>query len=112
MTLRYTSPGRKKNYAEEYRIENESIDEIFIKICDKRYSEKSVNYQRFLMTTGKRYDILKRDNYKCQICGKSQAEGAKLEVDHIIPVSIGGKTVDENLQTLCKDCNRGKKDKQ
>jgi ATP adenylyltransferase len=33
-----------------------------------------------------------------------------LDVDHIIPVAIGGKTVYENLQVLCAKCNRSKRD--
>lgn len=39
------------------------------------------------------------------------SEGVTLEVDHIIPVSKGGKTVMTNLQALCWDCNRGKSNK-
>ena len=64
--------------------------------------------EREKLTAGLRYDILKRDNYRCQICGRTQADGIKLHVDHIIPIAKGGKTVPENLQTLCQDCNLGK----
>ena len=49
--------------------------------------------------------------YKCKVCGASASDGAKLEVDHIIPISKGGKSVMDNLQTLYKSCNRGKRDK-
>ncbi len=57
-----------------------------------------------------RYDILQRDKYKCRVCGSSPATNPKiiLHVDHIKPFSKGGKTVPENLQTLCSDCNYGK----
>ena len=34
-----------------------------------------------------------------------------LEIDHIIPISKGGCTVEENLQTLCWKCNRAKSNK-
>ena len=54
--------------------------------------------------------VLKRDNYKCLICGKSPSTHPELslEVDHILPVSKGGTNDIENLQTLCFNCNRGK----
>ena len=64
-----------------------------------------------IMTDSLRYEVLKRDGYRCKICGVSANEGARLEVDHIIPISKGGKTVIDNLQTLCMSCNRGKSDK-
>lgn len=65
--------------------------------------------ERKKMTAGLRYDILHRDNFKCQICGRTaQEDNVKLHVDHIIPISKGGKTVPENLRTLCQDCNLGK----
>lgn len=54
-----------------------------------------------------RFKILKRDGLRCRACGKD-GEATELEVDHINPVSKGGKTEEENLQTLCRDCNRGK----
>jgi len=55
-----------------------------------------------------RHAILKRDNFKCKLCGKSTSDGIKLEVDHIIPISKGGKNKANNLQTLCDKCNLGK----
>jgi hypothetical protein len=58
-----------------------------------------------------RYDILKRDNYRCKLCGSIASETTQLEIDHIIPVSKGGDNSFGNLQTLCNNCNRGKVDK-
>lgn len=59
-----------------------------------------------------RFIVLKRDNFKCCICGASPAKDSTVElhVDHIIPWSKGGETVLENLQTLCSKCNLGKSD--
>jgi hypothetical protein len=57
-----------------------------------------------------RFRILKRDNFSCRACGASPALTPCLElhVDHIIAWSVGGETVEENLQTLCARCNLGK----
>jgi len=49
--------------------------------------------------------VLRRDNYQCVCCGKVKARGVRLEMDHIIPVTLGGETTLDNLQTLCKECN-------
>ena len=57
-----------------------------------------------------RYKVLKRDNFKCCFCGASPAKNpaVELHIDHIIPWSKGGETLEENLQTLCSECNLGK----
>jgi len=54
--------------------------------------------------------ILKRDRYLCKECGNSPVYDEKciLEIDHIVPFSKGGKTIDLNLQTLCKTCHKRK----
>lgn len=78
---------------------------------NKRLYEISSKIERSKMSVSLRYDILKRDHFKCSICGKGKEDGVKLEVDHIIPVSRGGKTEMSNLQTLCETCNRGKSNK-
>ncbi|MGB8647287.1 MAG: HNH endonuclease signature motif containing protein [Anaerolineae bacterium] len=66
--------------------------------------------ERAKMTPGLRYDILLRDKFTCKGCGRSPSRGdpVTLHVDHIVAIALGGKTVPENLQTLCQDCNLGK----
>lgn len=51
-----------------------------------------------------RFSIYERDGYQCRNCGIS-GRYANLEIDHIIPISKGGKSTYDNLQTLCHKCN-------
>ena len=51
-----------------------------------------------------RFSIYKRDGYRCKKCGISD-KYSNLEIDHIIPISKGGKSTYDNLQTLCHRCN-------
>lgn len=67
--------------------------------------------ERNKMTNSLRYDVLRRDGFKCRSCGANGGE-SQLEIDHITPVSRGGLTELDNLQALCFGCNRGKRDKQ
>ncbi len=59
---------------------------------------------------GLRYQVLKRDRFRCVLCGASPAThlGCVLHVDHVIPWARGGRTVLENLRSLCEPCNLGK----
>lgn len=57
-----------------------------------------------------RFEVLKRDCFKCQYCGVLAAD-KQLHVDHIIPVSKGGSNELLNLVTACVDCNLGKNDR-
>ena len=59
-----------------------------------------------------RFRVMLRDHFRCRLCGRSPAmhAGLHLHVDHIVPWSKGGETIDSNLQTLCSDCNQGKCD--
>ena len=59
-----------------------------------------------------RFLVMKRDDFKCQKCGRSPSTtpGLELHIDHIKPWAKGGETVIDNLQTLCQDCNLGKSD--
>lgn len=61
--------------------------------------------QRRLMAKERRERIKERDNYTCQICGKYMPDEVGLHIDHIIPVSKGGKSVESNLRVLCSKCN-------
>lgn len=53
----------------------------------------------------------KNGEYQCAICGLTNKTKAPFQVDHIIPMNKGGKTVPENLQILCRHCNGTKGDR-
>lgn len=54
-----------------------------------------------------RFEVFKRDKFICQYCGR-KAPDVVLEIDHIEPVSKGGKSHMLNLVTSCWECNGGK----
>jgi 5-methylcytosine-specific restriction endonuclease McrA len=45
-----------------------------------------------------------RDNFRCQYCGV-RVSSQELNLDHVIPRSLGGKTCWENIVTCCVPCN-------
>jgi 5-methylcytosine-specific restriction endonuclease McrA len=52
--------------------------------------------------------ILRRDKFRCQLCGATSQDGTRLHVDHKTPQSLGGSDGESNLWTLCEECNLGK----
>ncbi len=56
-----------------------------------------------------RFEVLKRAQFRCELCGISAEERA-LEVDHIVPVNLGGIDSINNYQALCYSCNATKRD--
>ncbi len=83
--------------------------DISTKELEKKETEIKPEFKRNI-PLGLRYQILKRDRFRCVKCGKSPATelNCKLHIDHILPFSKGGKTVINNLQTTCQECNLGK----
>jgi len=67
--------------------------------------ERHLNLRAFTETM--RRSAYERQGGNCPQCGKHFSFGA-MEADHITPWHAGGKTVPENCQMLCKDCNRRK----
>ncbi|MDE6455324.1 MAG: HNH endonuclease [Dysosmobacter sp.] len=49
--------------------------------------------------------------YHCACCGVSDRSRVFFQVDHIVPMNKGGKSVPENLQILCRKCNGSKGDR-
>lgn len=74
---------------------------------DPEYAHKRDDLEDF--TPSQKEQILKRDDYKCVICGMGINEGVELHVDHIKPKDFGGKATIENGQTLCSRHNFLKK---
>lgn len=104
----YTVVEEVERYSCSYEYIKERFDQLrginFEAVLSEYHSKK----QRSLMTRDLREQIAYRDNFTCQICGKYMPDGVGLHIDHIIPVSKGGKSVPSNLQVLCSKCN-GKK---
>ena len=113
--ISYTSPTGKSHSSKCANYNFAELKALFNYTQELKAFRQTRQYQikleRSKMSDSLRYNILKRDNFRCQICGSTQLDGVKLQVDHIIPVSKGGLTESNNLQTLCDRCNLGKSNK-
>ena len=68
-------------------------------------------YRRKQFTQSEREEIYRRDHYRCCKCNKNLINHPELRViDHILPLSKGGSNEKENLQLLCDECDKKKKD--
>lgn len=76
---------------------------------DKEIWNSLCRVERGKVSNKMRFSIYKRDGYRCRICGRSERSDY-LEIDHIKPIAKGGKTTYDNLQTLCRRCNKEKGD--
>lgn len=75
-----------------------------------RYDPDAVEQRKLEdFTPEQKEQILKRDGYKCVICGRGKKDGVELHVDHIRPKYLGGKSTIKNGQTLCAQHNFIKK---
>ena len=108
--FQYTSAGGNSAQSTTVELNTPTLEALSATLVDKIRWAKSAAGQRALMTTNLRGRIKERDDYTCLSCGVSLADEPHLllEVDHIMPVSKGGLSVPENLQTLCWKCNRAK----
>lgn len=68
--------------------------------------------QRKTIPVDVRWRVMKRDRYRCVLCGRNPAKdaGVELHLDHVVPVSRGGTNEEGNLRTLCRECNQGRSD--
>lgn len=110
---------QSSKFINRYEVDGSKFIEVvnFIKHQDPHYKEKASEIppppgqENFIKATGvtrtQRARILERDGYKCQCCEATEG----LCIDHIMPVSRGGDSSDENLQVLCSACNTKKGNK-
>lgn len=90
--------------AEETEKKHHSSDDLLQRA--KQAAEKQVRVMPAL-----RWQVFKRDGWRCVACGRGSQDNVILHVDHIIPRSKGGKDTLDNYQTLCHICNIGKSNK-
>jgi diadenosine tetraphosphate (Ap4A) HIT family hydrolase/5-methylcytosine-specific restriction endonuclease McrA len=105
-----------KNFADLSRSESDDL----IRLCEKAVGEFEIkrngshwNHRRRgrrPVSGTIRYEVLKRAQFRCELCGIS-AEEKNLEVDHIEPKSKGGADDLSNFQALCFTCNSQKNNK-
>lgn len=109
-TFKYVSPGGNKTTRYDIVMDIDNLNKFVQYLSERIKFKKSVAGQRALMTSKLREKIKQRDGYACKKCKVSVAQEPNLllEIDHIIPVSRGGMTAEDNLQTLCWRCNRSK----
>jgi hypothetical protein len=109
----YVSAGGNSSQRATVKLNTPTIDALIETLSQKVRFRKSAAGQRALMTSKLRNLIKTRDNHTCRYCSVSLAAEPHLllEVDHVIPLSKGGLSTLENLQTLCWRCNRAKSNK-
>lgn len=109
-TFQYTSSGGNSGLSYTLKLSINELQE-FINWLDERIKyKKSAQYQRIIMTNELRNKIKQRDGFACKICKVNTIKEPTLllEIDHIVPISKGGLTIEDNLQCLCWKCNRKK----
>lgn len=109
-TFQYVSAGGNSSTKCDIKLNIENLENLIFYLNDLIKFRKSIQGQRALMTSSLREKIKVRDNFCCKKCSLSitDEKNLLLEIDHIIPLSKGGITSEDNLQTLCWRCNRTK----
>ena len=110
--------GNKENYITDYCIIRNNGNDIKIfldEIDPDTIFPIDFNpvkfYERIQISDVQRERIYKRDGYTCRYFFEGCYKNKDLQIDHIIPVSLGGLNVDENLVTCCSNCNLKKGNK-
>lgn len=94
-------------------FDTQTIELILTKLSNKKdgfYLDDGVwqsicRVERGRVSNKMRFAIYERDGHRCRKCKR---RNVTLEIDHIFPISKGGKSEYDNLQTLCHDCNVAK----
>ena len=120
--MKGVSYGFLYNDLKDEKFDSKELEEEIKILMEDRDVTKNSGIYPYVLTRDERHLNLRAfdDNHKraayerqkgiCAIC-KEHFELKDMEADHITPWSKQGKTVDENCQMLCKDCNRKKTNK-
>jgi uncharacterized protein YozE (UPF0346 family) len=107
---------RDSSFPIEDNLENIHVHLHVLRACmeahvslDEAWNAYKRKNKRNGISLKKRFEIFKRDDYRCQICGCDASDGVRLEIDHKTPIAKNGNDNIDNLWTLCFSCNRGKR---
>ena len=75
------------------------VPRVIVLLAFDRLPKRHVRFSRI--------NIMTRDRFQCQYCGK-RPNRSDLNLDHVVPRALGGRTTWENVVTSCVDCNRRK----
>ena len=89
----------------EGEVELEALAEAGFLVAAEEDDRRTSPWPSRYVAPEVRAQVFARDKMRCVAC----ATRDNLEVDHIVPVSLGGTGTIENLQTLCRSCNRKKR---
>jgi 5-methylcytosine-specific restriction protein A len=64
--------------------------------------------RRRSLSTRERLHLFLAAQGRCQGCGWTLTPGTRWEVDHVIPLALGGRDDADNMQVLCAPCHGGK----
>ncbi len=117
--MREVQWGELYNQFKDKKLNSKKLEEEIAELMQDEDVTKKSGIYSYILTRDERFlnireftEKMKREAYErqkgiCAKCGK-QFSIEEMEADHITPWSQGGKTIAENCQMLCKDCNRRK----
>lgn len=97
------------DFEQWYRVDGEPVigtmkgpirvPRVILLVTYDRIPKRQIRYSRV--------NVFARDKYTCQYCGVRPPR-SELNLDHVVPRSLGGRTTWDNVVTSCVDCNRRK----
>ena len=75
------------------------VPRVIVLVAFDRLPKRHVRFSRI--------NLMSRDSFQCQYCG-SKPVRSELNLDHVVPRALGGRSTWENVVTSCVDCNRRK----
>ena len=96
--------NKEKVYLNQRIYKENNLD----KLCIDRQKHNALKQHANGVFTLQQWEELKHFyNYTCLCCKKKEPE-IKLEIDHIVPLYLGGSNDISNIQPLCRSCNASK----
>lgn len=75
------------------------VPRVIVLVAFDRLPRRHVRFSRI--------NLMARDNFQCQYCGVKPSR-AELNLDHVVPRALGGRSTWQNVVTSCVECNRRK----